>query len=98
MKDRLDASQRAWSTMRRELEEQKSQRTTDMDRERLMVAAEAQMKAFKECLATMLSLDGRIGVEPFEETIRERLQEIIISLQEKSAVSPHYTHVYTAVA
>jgi len=85
LKDRLDASQRAWSAMRRELEEQKSQRAGEVDRERLIVAAEVQSKAFKECLARMLS-DGSVTVEPYEEMIRERLQAKLIELQDKSAV------------
>ena len=72
--------------MRRELEEQKSQRTSEMDRERLVLAAERQTKMFKECLATMLSDAGRT-VEPYEEMIRERVQALIIELQDKTAVS-----------
>ena len=86
LRDRLDASQRAWSAMRRELDEHKSQRTAEIDRERLVVAAEQQTKVFKECLARMLSDAGRT-VEPYEETIRERVQAIILEVQDKTAVS-----------
>jgi len=86
IKDRLEASQRAWSAMRRELEDRKSQRSVEADRERLSTAVEAQAKAFKECLARMLS-DGCVTVEPYEEIIRERLQDLILSTQQKSAVS-----------
>jgi len=90
VKDRLEASQRAWSAMRRELDEQKSVRAAEVDRDRLAAAAEGQTKAFKECLARMLS-DGCIVVEPFEEMIRERVQVLIIALQDKSAVSHAFT-------
>ena len=86
LKDRLDASQRAWSAMRRELEDQRSQRAGEVDKERLAMAAEGQAKAFKECLARMLS-DNCVTVEPYEEMIRERVQSLVIALQEKSAVS-----------
>jgi len=85
VKDRLDASQRAWSAMRRELEEQKSQRAVEIDRERFVSAVETQAKSFKECLSRLLS-DGRVTVEPYEEMITQRLQEIILTLQQKSAV------------
>jgi chromosome segregation ATPase len=83
LKDRLDTTQRAWTAMRAELEAVKSQRCAEAERERLASVAEAQMKAFKECLATMLS-DSCVTVEPFEEMIRERLQNIIVTLRDKS--------------
>ena len=86
MKDRLDSSQRAWSAMRRELEQQKSQRVTEAETERLLTAVELQSKSFKECLARMIS-DGCVTVEPFEETITQRIHDVIVSLQQKSTVS-----------
>ena len=44
LKERLDASQRAWAAMRRELGEEKSQRAADLDRDRLSLAAEQQVR------------------------------------------------------
>ena len=71
--------------MRHELEEQRCQRGAEADRERLIAAAETQMKAFKECLARMLS-DNCVTVQPFEDTIRERIQNIIVTLHDKTVV------------
>jgi len=82
----MESSQRAWAAMRRELEDQKLQRAADVDKERLVLASEQQAKAFKDCLATMLS-DGCVTVEPFEEMIRERVQALVIALQQKTTVS-----------
>ena len=85
LKDRLESSQRAWTAMRRELDEHKTHRTLEQDRDRLSAAVDCQAKAFKDCLARMLS-DGCVSVQPYEEHIRERVHSIIIALQEKTAV------------
>jgi len=89
LKERLDASQRAWSAMRKELADEKSQRAAEVDRDRLAMAAEQQAKSFKECLARMLS-DSVVSVKPYEEQIRERVEMTIITLHDKTAVS--HTH------
>jgi coenzyme F420-reducing hydrogenase beta subunit len=85
LKDQLDASRHAWSTMRRELDEQKQQHRADVDRENLAQATEMQSRAFKDCLAKMLS-DGAVVVEPYEEVIRERVQNLVMSVHEKNKV------------
>ena len=86
LKERLEASQRAWSAMRKELAQEKSQRTAEVDRDRLSMAAEQQARSFKDCLATMLS-DGVVVVEPYEEQIRQSVEATIISLHQRTAVS-----------
>ena len=85
LKDQLDASRHAWSTMRRELEDLKQQRRSDVDRDNMAQATELQSRAFKECLAKMLS-DGAIVVEAYEEVIRERVQNLIVAVHEKNTV------------
>ncbi len=72
--------------MRRELEEQKAQQRAIVDRENLAQATELQSRSFKECLAKMMSTD-LINVEPYEEVIRERLQNLMVELQTKDKVS-----------
>jgi len=42
-------------------------------------------------LAKLLS-DGCVTVEPYEETIRERIQHLILSTQQKSAVCTTVCH------
>jgi|SRR6218665_132521 len=86
LKERLEASQRAWSSMRNELEEQRQQVHHDVDRALINQSIEGQHKAFKECLAQLLS-DGYVMVEPYEETIRERIQNLVLGLRDKNAVS-----------
>lgn len=86
LKERLEASQRAWSSMRNELEEQRVQVHHDVDRALINQSIEGQHKAFKECLAQLLS-DGYVMVEPYEETIRERIQNLVLGLRDKNAVS-----------
>jgi DNA gyrase/topoisomerase IV subunit A len=85
LKDQLDASRHAWSSMRRELDEQKQQHRADVDHGNLAQATEMQSRAFKECLARMLS-EGALVVEPYEEVIRERVQTLVISLHDKNKV------------
>jgi len=85
LKERLEASQRAWSVMRKELADEKSQRAGDVDRERLAAAADLQARSFKDCLSRMLS-DSRVSVEPYEEPIRERVEATIVALHDKTAV------------
>lgn len=84
LKERLEASQRAWSSMRNELEEQRQQVHHDVDRALINQSIEGQHKAFKECLAQLLS-DGYVMVEPYEETIRERIQNLVLGLRDKNA-------------
>lgn len=84
LRERLEASQRAWSSMRNELEEQRQQVHHDVDRALINQSVEGQHKAFKECLAQLLS-DGYVMVEPYEETIRERIQNLVLGLRDKNA-------------
>ena len=58
---------------------------SEQDRDRLTAAVEQQAKSFKECLSTMLS-DSCVSVEPYEEVIRDRVQQMLVSLQQKNAV------------
>jgi len=53
---------------------------------------EGQSRAFKQCLAELLS-DQHINVQPYEEAIRERLQTLIIALRDKTTAS--YLHPTT---
>ena len=72
--------------MRRELEDLQHQRRSDLDRGNMAQATELQSRAFKDCLAKMLS-EGATVIEPYEETIRERVQNILYALHEKNSVS-----------
>ena len=47
-RDRLESSQRAWTAMRRELDDHKAHRAMQADREILITAAEEQARAFKD--------------------------------------------------
>ena len=60
---------------------------SDAERGKLLSAVELQCKSFKECLARMLSDGCAVTVEPFEEAITQRIHDIIVSLQQKAAVS-----------
>lgn len=85
LKERLEASQRAWSSMRKELEDQRLQQHQDFDRTLINQSVEGQHRAFKECLASLLS-DGFVAVEPYEEVIRERVQNLVLGIRDKNGV------------
>lgn len=81
LRERLDASQRAWTTMRRDLDE----RRACHDPTQISRSIEGQYRAFKDTLATLLS-DGYCTVEPLEEPIRDRVHSLVLSLRDKNAV------------
>jgi len=100
LRERLDSTQRAWSTMCRDQDER---RTSFHDTNRFTHSHEShgrpfkdpmqtihgtqmQDRAFKDALATMLS-DGYCTVEPFEEMIKERVHNLVIAVRDKNAVS-----------
>lgn len=90
LKERLDASQRAWSATKRELDERES-RFSAADREirdRAMVVrnVETQYRSFKETIASLLS-DSFHSIEPTEEMIRDRLTNLTLAIRDKTAVS-----------
>ena len=90
LKKRLDASQQAWSTTRKELEAKEAHYGTidrDLnDRLNLSRSADVQLRSFKETLAKLLS-DGYAIIEPHEDHIRERVQELVNVIRDKTSVS-----------
>ncbi len=90
LKERLDSTQRAWSSTKRELEE-RDMRFTSIDRELKEHSlnarnSEVAFRNFKETLANLLS-DEFHRLEPYEEPIRERIQAMCLAVRDKSAVS-----------
>jgi len=90
LKERLDASQRAWSATKRELDERES-RFSSADREnrdRAMMVRNVESKyiTFKDTLSQILS-DSFHAIEPNEEIIRDRVSNMVLQLRDKTAVS-----------
>jgi len=67
--------------MRQNLDERK----TCHDPTQISRNIESQSKAFKECLATLLS-DGVCMVEPYEEILRDRVHDLVVAVRDKNAV------------
>ena len=89
LKDRLDVTTRSWQATQRELSE-KEGRFVDIDvrlrdYELAVRNAETAFKSFKQSLANMLS-DSLVTVDCYEESIRDRVQKILLALRDKSAV------------
>ena len=90
LKERLDASQRAWNATRTELEERESRFSRHdaqvREYETSCRTMEQTSRAFKEQLAGLLS-DSFTSVEPYEEQIRERVTALVRANSDKTAVS-----------
>lgn len=101
MKERFESSQRAWSNMKRELDQnrqhQHQHHQNDFDRSVINQSLEAQHKAFKECLAKLLS-DGYINVDPYEEVIRERVQNLVLAIRDKNAQVESFENKLSSIA
>ena len=92
LKERLDASQRAWNATRTELEERAARFSRNdaqvREYETSCRTLEQTQRAFKEQLASMLT-DSYVTVEPYEEQIRERVTQLVRASSDKTAVSAH---------
>ena len=72
--------------MRNELDSRLGQERELEGKEVLVRTTESAFKHFKESLAAMLS--GGLGsVEPYEESIRERVRNLMQTLRDKTVVS-----------
>ncbi|XP_022091031.1 coiled-coil domain-containing protein 170-like [Acanthaster planci] len=90
LKDRVDASQRAWSSHKQELDQQENRMST-LGREAKTLKYEAEvarseLRALKESLALLLSREGN-RCEAKEDAIKERVKHLQVDSRE------HATHV-----
>ncbi len=90
LKERLESSQRAWQSTRRELEERESRflsiESKAKETELFVRNSELQLRSFKEQLAGLLS-DQTYVVEPYEDQIRERVRTLMTDYRDRLAVS-----------
>ena len=99
LKQRLDSSQRAWNSTRQELKE-KEHHYYAWDKERKETelsskTSQLEMKALKESLAALLSTAYNT-VEPFEETIKDRIRQLMTGSKDTESVSiTQYQTVYS---
>lgn len=85
LKERLDSSQKAWTATKRELDGLTLREHEMHGHEVTYRTAEVAFKSFKEILANLLS-DGYQNLEPYEEAIKERVKNLLLSLRDKTAV------------
>jgi hypothetical protein len=101
LKERLDASQRAWSSTKRELDERESRFSLadreNRDRSMMLRNIETTYLSFKETLSQLLS-DDYHSIEPSEELIRDRVANFALQIRDKTAVSKISTSQISAFA
>lgn len=90
LRERLDASQRAWNATRAELEEREGRFAHSESKLREFELShrtvDHSFRAFKEQVATVLS-DSYVTVQPYEDEIREKLSALVRSSTDRKAVS-----------
>ena len=90
LKERLDASQRAWSSTKRELDDKESHFVSadrgNRDQAAMLRNIETKYLSFKETLSQLLS-DDYHSIEPSEELIRDRVANMALLIRDKTGVS-----------
>ena len=86
LKERVEASQRAWAATKRDLDNMTLREHEYHNQEVTWRTEETASKSFKESLANLLS-DGYQNLEPYEEAIKDRIKNLLLSLRDKAAVN-----------
>ena len=91
LRDRCDSASNAMMATRRELEE-KEMRFSKYENESRSAATavrsmELATKGFREQLASLLSIEGHMPIQPVDEAIRDRVKAVVMALRDKSTVS-----------
>ena len=89
LQERVDSLQRALSLVKQE-ESERTGHFSSLERdvrERDLAArnSEQQYKSFKETLASLLT-NSYHSVEPYEESIRDRINQLVLHAKDKSSV------------